>query len=60
MAILKTVLRTKPWFLKEPRLVSPGEPRLRITPKETQLHRDSERQLHFDTKFEHEEMVLVA
>ena len=24
------------------------------------LHRDSERQLHFDTKFEHEEMVLVA
>ena len=25
-----------------------------------QLHRDSERQLHFDSKFEHEEMVLVA
>ena len=24
------------------------------------LHRDSERQLHFDSKFEHEEMVLVA
>ena len=24
------------------------------------VHRDSERQLHFDTKFEHEEMVLVA
>ena len=24
------------------------------------LHRDSERQLNFDTKFEHEEMVLVA
>ena len=24
------------------------------------IHRDSERQLHFDTKFEHEEMVLVA
>ena len=26
----------------------------------TSVHRDSERQLHFDTKFEHEEMVLVA
>ena len=25
-----------------------------------QVHRDSERQLHFDSKFEHEEMVLVA
>ena len=25
-----------------------------------ELHRDSERQLHFDSKFEHEEMVLVA
>ena len=24
------------------------------------IHRDSERQLHFDSKFEHEEMVLVA
>ena len=24
------------------------------------VHRDSERQLHFDTKFEHEEIVLVA
>ena len=24
------------------------------------VHRDSERQLHFDSKFEHEEMVLVA
>ena len=24
------------------------------------IHRDSERQLHFDTKVEHEEMVLVA
>ena len=32
-------------------------------PKEKEnkgVHRDSERQLHFDTKFEHEEMVLVA
>ena len=25
-----------------------------------QVHRDSKRQLHFDSKFEHEEMVLVA
>ena len=24
------------------------------------IHRDSERQLHYDSKFEHEEMVLVA
>ena len=24
------------------------------------VHRDSERQLHFDSKFEHEEIVLVA
>ena len=27
---------------------------------QARLHRDSERQLHFETKFEHEEMVLVA
>ena len=33
MSILKTVLRTEPWFLLELRLVSPGEPRLRITPQ---------------------------
>ena len=26
----------------------------------SKIHRDSERQLHFDSKFEHEEMVLVA
>ena len=36
------------------RYSSPG---LRTWPA---LHRDSERQLHFDSKFEHEEMVLVA